>query len=119
MASEPAREELIRAMEPEDLDAVMAIETAAQLTPWSSAHFRDCLGNDNYLCQVATVDDVLVAFLILSRILDETHVLNITVAPASVLKRPSISRWPISGISTTGPRRHEKTIGGTTFPRSA
>ena len=28
------------------------------------------------------LDDVLVAFLILSRILDETHVLNITVAPA-------------------------------------
>ena len=81
MASEPAREELIRAMELEDLDAVMAIETAAQLTPWSSAHFRDCLGNDNYLCQVATVDDVLVAFLILSRILDETHVLNVVVAP--------------------------------------
>mgnify|MGYP001401882473 CR=1 FL=1 len=72
----------IRAMELEDVDAVLAIESATQLTPWSSAHFRDCLSNANYLCQVATVDDDPVAFLILSRILDETHVLNIAVAPA-------------------------------------
>ncbi len=72
----------IRAMELEDLDAVQAIENAAQLTPWSTSHFRDCLSNANYLCQVVTHDDEPVAFLILSRILDETHVLNVVVAPA-------------------------------------
>ncbi len=74
--------ESIRAMELEDLDAVQTIENAAQLTPWSTSHFRDCLNNANYLCQVATYDDDPVAFLILSRILDETHVLNVVVAPA-------------------------------------
>ena len=79
---ERTRVAAIRAMELEDVDAVMAIEAAVQLTPWSSTHFRDCLGNANYLCQVATVDDVPAAFLILSRILDETHVLNIAVATA-------------------------------------
>ncbi|WP_237440412.1 ribosomal protein S18-alanine N-acetyltransferase [Alcanivorax sp. DP30] len=72
----------IRAMELEDLDAVQAIENAAQLTPWSTSHFRDCITNANYLCQVVTRDDDPVAFLILSRILDETHVLNVVVAPA-------------------------------------
>lgn len=82
MASKSARVDAIRTMELEDVDAVMAIETAAQLTPWSNAHFRDCLCNANYLCQVVTVDDDPVAFLVLSRILDETHVLNIAVAPA-------------------------------------
>lgn len=75
--------ESIRAMELEDLDAVQAIEDAAQLTPWSTSHFRDCLNNANYLCQVVVGhDDEPVAFLILSRILDETHVLNVAVAPA-------------------------------------
>lgn len=73
----------IRAMELEDLDAVLAIENAAQLTPWGSSHFRDCLNNANYLCQVVvTPNDEPVGFLILSRILDETHVLNVVVAPA-------------------------------------
>ncbi|MED5388733.1 MAG: ribosomal protein S18-alanine N-acetyltransferase [Pseudomonadota bacterium] len=74
--------EAIRAMELEDLESVLAIENATQLTPWSSVHFRDCLANANYLCQVTAVGDEPVAFLILSRILDETHVLNIAVAPA-------------------------------------
>ncbi|MCG8393988.1 MAG: ribosomal protein S18-alanine N-acetyltransferase [Pseudomonadales bacterium] len=72
----------VRDMEQEDLEAVLAIEKATQLTPWSSPHFRDCLGNANYLCQVVTENDEPVAFLILSRILDETHVLNIAVSPA-------------------------------------
>ena len=72
----------LRDMELDDLDAVMAIETAAQLTPWTRSHFGDCLKNANYLCQVVVDrDDVPVAFLILSRILDETHVLNVVVAP--------------------------------------
>ena len=48
MASDRTRVAAIRAMELEDVDAVMAIETAAQLTPWNSAHFHDCLGNTNY-----------------------------------------------------------------------
>ncbi len=75
--------ESIRAMELEDLELVQAIENAAQLTPWSTSHFRDCLNNANYLCQVVVDgNDEPVAFLILSRILDETHVLNVVVAPA-------------------------------------
>ena len=72
----------IRAMQEVDLEAVLAIETAAQLTPWSRSHFLDCLGNAHYLCQVVEVEGQPAAFLILSRILDETHVLNIAVTPA-------------------------------------
>ena len=89
MASDRTRVAAIRAMELEDVDAVMAIETAAQLTPWNGTHFCDCLGNANYLCQVATVDDVPVAFLILSRILDETQ--------------SSTSPWPRPGSAMASP----------------
>lgn len=72
----------IRAMQESDLPAVLEIEHAAQLTPWTRNHFLDCLGNDHYLCQVVEAAGQPVAFLISSRILDETHVLNIAVAPA-------------------------------------
>ncbi|EKF74221.1 ribosomal-protein-alanine N-acetyltransferase [Alcanivorax hongdengensis A-11-3] len=71
-----------REMEPEDLEAVTAIEQAAQVTPWGMAHFRDCLQTDYYRCEVAVQGEQPLAFLILSQILDEMHVLNIAVAPA-------------------------------------
>ena len=71
----------LRAMTSLDLPAVMAIETASQPTPWSEGNFRDCL-RSGYRCQVATVDGVPVAFMILSSVLDECHLLNIAVAPA-------------------------------------
>lgn len=72
----------IRAMQESDLEAVLEIENAAQLTPWTRNHFLDCLGNAHYLCQTVELAGQPAAFLILSRILDETHVLNIAVAPA-------------------------------------
>ncbi|MDX1804895.1 MAG: ribosomal protein S18-alanine N-acetyltransferase [Alcanivorax sp.] len=84
----------IRPMELEDLDEVLAIENAAQLTPWGSCHFRDCLKADHYQCLVAVEADRPVAFLILSHILDECHVLNIAVAPSR--QRRGLARWLLS-----------------------
>ncbi len=71
----------LRALTSADLDRVQAIEEASQVTPWSPGNFRDCL-RSGYRCQVATVDGVPVAFMILSSVLDECHLLNIAVAPA-------------------------------------
>jgi len=75
----------VRAMQEADLEAVLAIESAAQLTPWSRNHFLDCLGNAHYLCQVVEVEGAPAAFLIMSRILDETHVL---IWPVDYWNRP-------------------------------
>lgn len=73
-----------------DLDRVLAIEEACQLTPWTRGNFRDCL-RSGYRCRVATVDGVPAAFMILSSVLDETHLLNIAVAPA--WQRRGLARW--------------------------
>lgn len=73
----------------EDLDAVAAIEAAAQITPWSRRLFADCLGS-GYLCQVVHDEQQVVAFQVLSFVLDESHLLNIAVAPA--FQRRGIAR---------------------------
>ena len=80
----------LRALTSADLESVQAIEDACQATPWSSGNFRDCL-RSGYRCQVATVEGVPVAFMILSSVLDESHLLNIAVAPA--WQRRGLARW--------------------------
>lgn len=63
-----------------DLPAVVAIETAGQPAPWSETLLAECL-TSGYQCHVAEQADTLVAFRIISRVLDEAHLLNIGVAP--------------------------------------
>ncbi|ASK34820.1 ribosomal protein S18-alanine N-acetyltransferase [Alloalcanivorax mobilis] len=87
----------LRAMTRADLPGVLAIEQACQSTPWSEGNFRDCLQSD-YHCQVAAVDGVLAAFMVLSSVLDETHLLNIAVAPA--FQRRGLGRWMITEALT-------------------
>ena len=70
----------LRPMVSDDLPEVCEIENAAQPTPWSTAVFQDCL-NSRYQCDVVERDGQLVAFLVVSRVLDEAHLLNIVVAP--------------------------------------
>ena len=72
----------LRAMAEADLPAVVAIENAAQPTPWSEAVFRDCLAG-GYDCRVVEQQGELRAFVVLSSVLDEVHLLNIAVAPAA------------------------------------
>src|SRR5690606_38943246 len=71
----------VRPMTDADLDAVWAIEQATQLTPWSGLVFSECLVA-GYDCEVVERDGVIAAFMIVSRVLDEAHLLNIAVAPA-------------------------------------
>jgi len=80
----------LRAMTTPDLPAVMAIETTSQPTPWSEGNFRDCL-RDGYRCRVAAIDGEPVGFMILSSVLDETHLLNVAVAPAR--QRRGLALW--------------------------
>lgn len=77
------------ALLPSDLEAVTVIEAAAQITPWSQRLFADCLSS-GYWCQVVRHQQRVVAFQVLSFVLDESHLLNIAVAPA--LQRRGIAR---------------------------
>lgn len=73
---------VIEPMVAADLTAITAVETAAQETPWARQSFADCLDNSYYSCHVVRHQQAIVAFQVTSFIFDESHLLNIAVAPA-------------------------------------
>ena len=68
-----------RPMTDADLDAVLDIERTAFSHPWSPGIFRDAL--KSYECWVMLEADRQVGHGVIDLILDEAHLLNITVAP--------------------------------------
>lgn len=71
----------IRDMTPEDLPAVVAMESANQPTPWSENVFREEIAADNRTYLV--VGEPVVGFGGVMVIGEEAHVTNLLVAPAS------------------------------------
>lgn len=61
------------------LDEVVRIEKVAYSHPWSLGNFSDSL-RAGYLAQVLLQGDELIGYCVLMKGLDETHLLNITVA---------------------------------------
>ena len=68
-----------RRMTADDLDAVLAIEFAAFSHPWTRGIFTDSL--NSYECWVMFDGQQQVGHGVINRILDEGHLLNITVKP--------------------------------------
>ncbi len=70
----------MRAMTPDDIDAVLAIEQAVQLFPWSHGNFADAL-KSGYVCRVAEeVSGEICGYALLMPGVDEAELLNIGVA---------------------------------------
>ncbi|MBS3917142.1 MAG: ribosomal protein S18-alanine N-acetyltransferase [Sulfuritalea sp.] len=67
-------------MQPGDVDAVLAIEQEAYPFPWTRTNFSDSLtaGCSVWCCRL---DDVLVGHAVMMLVIDEAHLLNVTVAP--------------------------------------
>jgi ribosomal-protein-alanine N-acetyltransferase len=86
---------MIRAMTPDDVDAVLAIEQAVQAYPWSRGNFTDALGS-GYLCSVDEQDGQITAYAILMPLVDEAELLNIGVASAH--RRKGIGRAMLAGM---------------------
>jgi [ribosomal protein S18]-alanine N-acetyltransferase len=63
------------------LEAVLAIEQLAYAQPWSRGSFTDSL-RCGYQAQLLMGEDALLGYFIAMRVLDEVHLLNLTVAPA-------------------------------------
>ena len=63
-----------------DLEEVAAAEQRIHAFPWSPGHFRDSLaaGHD---CWLQRDGAALVAFAVVMRVVDEAHLLNISVIP--------------------------------------
>ena len=70
-----------REMQASDLDAVMNIETVNFPFPWTPGNFKDSI-NSGYTCLVLEIDNALVGYAILMMVLDEVHLLNISVSPS-------------------------------------
>ncbi len=66
-----------------DLDAVLAIETVSYPLPWSRTHFLDELGSPHAFPLVALDQDgKLVGYICPMLVIDEGHILNVSVDPA-------------------------------------
>ncbi len=70
-----------RPMTEADLDAVLKIESAAFSHPWTRGIFQD--GLKSYDCWVMFEGEQQVGHGVINVIIDEAHLLNITVAPQS------------------------------------
>src|SRR5690606_17131416 len=79
-ASASSAEVVMRPMEHQDLAAVLHNERSAYSHPWTEGIFRNCLvsGYENW---VAEQEGKLCGHVVVSFVLDESHLLNICVAP--------------------------------------
>lgn len=72
---------IYRPMQKDDLDAIMAIEPKIYSHPWSRGNFADSL-KSGYSCWVVELDGEVIGYGVLMVVLDEAHLLNISVAKA-------------------------------------
>ena len=66
-------------MQPADLDAVMAIEPTIYPYPWSRGNFSDSLAA-GHSCWLLEHNRSIVGYAVLMLVLDEAHLLNISIA---------------------------------------
>ncbi len=91
----------VRAMRPQDMEAVFAIELAAYEFPWTLGIFRDCM-NAGYGCWVLAENDKIIGYGVVSVAVGEAHILNVCIAPKAqgrghgrhmVSRLIDVSRW--------------------------
>jgi ribosomal-protein-alanine N-acetyltransferase len=72
-------EPTLRPMTASDLDAIMAIERVNFPFPWTEGNFKDSI-NSGYMCLIMEQGQQLIGYAVLMMVLDEAHLLNISVA---------------------------------------
>jgi ribosomal-protein-alanine N-acetyltransferase len=85
----------MRAMTPEDVDAVFAIEQAVQAYPWTRGNFTDALSS-GYLCCVDEADGEIRGYAVMMPLPDEAELLNIGVAAGH--QRKGVGRAMLCGM---------------------
>ena len=68
-----------RPMQEHDLDVVSSIEESIYEFPWTRGIFHDCL-HIGYHCRVLEINRKIVAYSIMSTVVDEAHLLTIVVS---------------------------------------
>ena len=85
-----------------DLDAVMAIESVNFPFPWSIGNFRDSM-QSGYVCLVMEQAGEMIGYAILMMVLDEAHLLNISVSPS--VKGQGLGRYLLGHMMDMGRER--------------
>lgn len=73
---------LVRPLALEDVPAVLDIERQGYSHPWSESVFLDCF-KDNYRLWGVCHGDTLMAYAVVTYMVDEAHLLNICVHPSA------------------------------------
>ncbi len=71
----------VRAMQQEDVLAVLAIETVVHEFPWTEQIFRDCI-QVGYATWIIENASGLLGFAVASNMVSECHILNISIKPS-------------------------------------
>lgn len=69
----------LRPMQMDDLDAIMLIEPTIYTHPWTRGNFSDSL-NSGYSAWVLEANQKIIGYALLMMVLDEAHLLNLSVA---------------------------------------
>lgn len=64
-----------------DLDAVIAVEQSVYGHPWTVGNFKDAMAS-GYAAQRLLAGETLIGYFVAMQVLDEVHLLNITVSLA-------------------------------------
>ena len=64
------------------LDTLLPIEEQAYVHPWSRGNFQDAMVAGNEIQLLVNAEHELLGYFVAMAVLDEVHLLNITVAPA-------------------------------------
>jgi len=72
---------MVQAMVEADLDQIAALEQQIYPFPWTRGNFLDSL-NAGHACWLVREDKCVVAYAIVMQVLDEVHLLNISVVPS-------------------------------------
>ncbi|HYQ48545.1 MAG TPA: ribosomal protein S18-alanine N-acetyltransferase [Thermodesulfovibrionales bacterium] len=81
MVRKTVMEFVIDEMRPEDVPEVLSIERASFTTPWSGTLFMNEIYKPLSLPKVARAGGRIVGYICANQVLDEGHILNVTVHP--------------------------------------
>lgn len=70
-----------RLMRTDDIDTIMTIEPQIYPYPWTRGNFKDSL-DSGYSAWVLMHNDVLIGYALMMLVLDEAHLLNLSIAKA-------------------------------------
>jgi ribosomal-protein-alanine N-acetyltransferase len=94
-------------MKKADLDAVMEIEPTIYTHPWTRGNFTDSL-KAGYYCFVYEVGAEIVGYAVMMMVLDEAHLLNVSIAKPQ--QRKGLGRKLLEELIGVSQRRKAQTM---------